>query len=113
MKSQADKHMSDREFAVLDWVYLKLQPYRKLTIKKGKQHKLSSKFYGLFQVIARIGKRCLSPTVAIGVFPECNAQGLLVAEPIKLLERKIVKQQNRMGVFRLIQWSKGFEDDAT
>nr|GEY21302.1 hypothetical protein [Tanacetum cinerariifolium] len=37
----------------------------------------------------------------------------VVAEPIKLLERKIVKQQNHMGVFGLIQWSNGTEDDAT
>jgi hypothetical protein len=27
MKNQADKHRSEREFSVGDWVYLKLQPY--------------------------------------------------------------------------------------
>jgi len=27
MKSQAGKHRLEREFAVGDWVYLKLQPY--------------------------------------------------------------------------------------
>ncbi|GJV75382.1 retrotransposon-related protein [Tanacetum coccineum] len=126
MKVQADKHRSEREFSVGDWVYLKLQPYRQLTIKKGKQHKLSAKFYGPFLVIGKVGqvayrlqlppnakvhsvfhvsqlKKCLTPNVSIGVFPECDAQGLLAAEPFKLLERKIVKQQNGMGVFGLIQ----------
>ncbi|GJS64538.1 hypothetical protein Tco_0679102 [Tanacetum coccineum] len=39
--------------------------------------------------------------------------GLLVAEPVKLLNRKIVKQQNRMGVFGLIQWSNGNDEDVT
>ncbi|GJT37161.1 retrotransposable element Tf2 [Tanacetum coccineum] len=34
MKSQADKRRSEREFKEGDWVYLKLQPYRQLTISK-------------------------------------------------------------------------------
>ncbi|GKE22302.1 retrotransposon-related protein [Tanacetum coccineum] len=136
MKVQADKHRSEREFLVGDWVYLKLQPYRRLTIRKGKQHKLSAKFYGPSLVIGKVGqvayrlqlppnakvhsvfhvsqlKKCLTPNVSIGVFPECDAQGLLAAEPFKLLERKIVKQQNRMGVFGLIQWTNRTEEDAT
>ena len=28
MKLQADQHRSDRHFSVVDWVYLRLQPYR-------------------------------------------------------------------------------------
>ena len=56
MKSQADKHRSDREFGVDDWVYLKLQPYRQLTARQGKKQKLSSKFFGPFQVVEEIGK---------------------------------------------------------
>nr|GEW17160.1 hypothetical protein [Tanacetum cinerariifolium] len=56
MKSQADKHRSDKEFEVNDWVYLKLHSYRQVTIRKGKQHELSSKFYGPFQVIAKVRK---------------------------------------------------------
>ncbi|GJW07538.1 reverse transcriptase [Tanacetum coccineum] len=120
IKVQADKHRTEREFLVGDWVYLKLQPYRQLTVKKGKEHKLSVKFYGSFLVLAKIGqvayklqlppnakvhpvfhvyqlKKCPTLDVSMGVFPECDAQGLLAAEPFKLLERKIVKQQNRIG----------------
>ncbi|GJX39159.1 retrotransposable element Tf2, partial [Tanacetum coccineum] len=48
MKSLADKHMIDRVFDVDTWVYLKLQPYRQVTIKQGQQNKLSSKYYGPF-----------------------------------------------------------------
>lgn len=32
MKAQADKHKVEREFAVGDWVYLKLQPYVQQTV---------------------------------------------------------------------------------
>lgn len=135
MQSQADKNRSNREFKVLDWVYLKLQPYRDVTIRQGRQHKLSSKFFGPFQIIAKIGavayklqlpdnakvhpvfhvsqlKKCLSPVTTMGAFPECDTQGLLTAELVKLLERKIVKQQNHMGVFGLMQWSNGTKEDA-
>ncbi|GKE48577.1 retrotransposable element Tf2, partial [Tanacetum coccineum] len=54
MKSEADKHMTDREYMVGDWVYLKLQPHKQVTIRKGKQYKLSPKYYGPFQVVERV-----------------------------------------------------------
>ncbi|GKE61590.1 retrotransposable element Tf2, partial [Tanacetum coccineum] len=47
---------SDMSFEVNDWVYLKLQPYRQLTIRQRRHHKLYSKFFGPFQVSAKIGK---------------------------------------------------------
>lgn len=48
MTNQANKHRTERQLVVGNWVYLKLQPYRQLTIRKGAQHKLSSKFCGPF-----------------------------------------------------------------
>ncbi|GJU29374.1 ty3-gypsy retrotransposon protein [Tanacetum coccineum] len=56
MKTYTDKKRSEREFVVGDWVYLKLQPYRKLTLRIHKQHKLSAKFFGPFKVLQKIGK---------------------------------------------------------
>lgn len=51
----ANRHRTDRQFDVGNWVYLKLQPYRQLTLRKRVQNKLSSKFCGPFQVIQHIG----------------------------------------------------------
>ncbi|GJZ89842.1 retrotransposon-related protein [Tanacetum coccineum] len=56
MKSHADKKRSDREFEVNVWVYLKLQPYRQFTVRWDRHHKLSSKNFGPFQIMKKIGK---------------------------------------------------------
>nr|GEW12699.1 hypothetical protein [Tanacetum cinerariifolium] len=56
MKNMADKKRSEMEFELNQWVYVKLQPCRKISTRKGIHHKFSPKFYGPYQVIARIGK---------------------------------------------------------
>lgn len=56
MKSQADKHKSDRAFQVGDWVWLKLQAYMQQTLQHRSNQKLAPKNYGPFQILAKIGK---------------------------------------------------------
>ncbi|GKD67232.1 putative mitochondrial protein [Tanacetum coccineum] len=92
MKAIADGHRTDRQYAVGDMVYLKLQPYRQTTVRQGFHHKLSSKFYGPFQVLEKIGevayklllpakvhvfhvsqlKKCKTKEIAMGNFPTCT-----------------------------------------
>jgi hypothetical protein len=55
MKAQADKHRSEREFAVGDRVFLKLQPYLQSSVAPRANHKLAFKFYGPFEILERIG----------------------------------------------------------
>lgn len=55
MKFYSDQHRSNITFEVGDWVYLKLQPYRQLSTKRTKDHKLSKKIYIPFQILERIG----------------------------------------------------------
>ncbi|KAJ3684022.1 hypothetical protein LUZ61_013186 [Rhynchospora tenuis] len=55
MKKFADERRSERKFKVGDWVYLKLQPYRQVTLKGRSNQKLSPRYYGPFEVLEKNG----------------------------------------------------------
>nr|GEZ13929.1 hypothetical protein [Tanacetum cinerariifolium] len=85
MKQQADKGRIERQFGIGDWVLLKLQLHRKVTVRMG-------------QLID---------------IPLCDSDGKLAAQPLKVLDRKMVKKKNVVAVYGLIQWTNGNVDDAT
>ncbi|GKE28038.1 reverse transcriptase, partial [Tanacetum coccineum] len=138
MKQQADKSRTDRELNVRDWVFLKLQPHRQVSIRQGKQNKFSPKSFGPFQVIEKIGKvaykldlpahaqihnifhvsqlkvcKGTPPVSQVSSLPSCDKDGLLAVEPIAILDRKMVKKRNAVEVHGLIQWANGTSEDAT
>ena len=56
MKQHLDQHHSERSFDVGDWVFLWLQPYKKMSLKKAKKdNRLSRKYYGPYKVLQNIG----------------------------------------------------------
>ncbi|GKB44027.1 gypsy/ty3 retroelement polyprotein [Tanacetum coccineum] len=90
-------------------------PQRQITVRQGGQHKLSSKFFGPFQVLETTGKvayklklsdyakvhpvfhvsqlkPCYIDSAVMGSFQACDSEGLLAVTPFKLLDRKMVKQ---------------------
>lgn len=56
MKTYADKNRVDRQFEVGEEVYLKLQPYRQNSIHLRKNLKLSSRYFGPYKVMEKIGQ---------------------------------------------------------
>ena len=55
MKKQVNAHRSEVTFQVGDFVYLKLQLYRRKTLASCINEKLSPRFYGPYKIIDRVG----------------------------------------------------------
>lgn len=51
MKQQVDQHQSKRSFEVGDLVFLRLQPYKKTSLKDHSHHELTPRFYGPYQIL--------------------------------------------------------------
>lgn len=136
MKLLADRHHTDREFKVGDWVFLKLQPYRQATAQNRDSEKLSPRFFGPYQILHRVGKvaytLCLPstskihPTFHVSLLKPCPdpsiQQRALPAdwgnmdsprEPFKILQRRTVQRRHRAVTEVLVQWKGELEEEAT
>jgi hypothetical protein len=56
MKKQVDQDLSEQKFAKGDQVFLRLQPYKKTSLKVEHCQKLEPKFYGPYIVLKRVGR---------------------------------------------------------
>ncbi|KAL5850318.1 hypothetical protein ACOSQ4_008331 [Xanthoceras sorbifolium] len=137
MKTYADRKRTEREFNTGDHVYLKLQPYRQSTLAVRRTLKLAPRYFGPYQITERVGKvayRLLLPPgsqihpvfhvsqlkAKIGSrftsnpqLPHAGPDGQILAQPVAVLERKMVKKHNKAVVQYLIQWSTTSPEDAT
>jgi hypothetical protein len=137
MKSQADKHRTEREFEVGDWVYLRLQPYRQKTVAMRRNLKLSPRFFGPFQILSRIGSvayrlnlppearihpvfhvSCLKKKLGqqitpIPTLPPVDGNGEIQPEPEAIIDRRMVRQGSRASSEVLIKWVGAPAEDNT
>ncbi|KFK22601.1 hypothetical protein AALP_AAs54367U000800 [Arabis alpina] len=135
MKQQADNHRREVEFAVGDMVFLKIRPYRQKTLARRANEKLAARYYGPYEVEAKVGpvayKLRLPPTVkihhtfhvsqlkaAVGsalvhvtIPPNLNEEGILEAEPEFVLGDRVNRETGQEEV--LIQWKGLSEEDCT
>nr|GEV08025.1 putative reverse transcriptase domain-containing protein [Tanacetum cinerariifolium] len=88
MKSQADKKRTDREFQV---------GY--------------SQIHNIFHVSQL--KKCRSQVTQCGTLPACDSEGVVLMEPVVILDKRLAKIGNATIVFVLIQWANGSKEDAT
>lgn len=137
MAQQADKHRSDRNFSIGDFVYLKLQPYRQFSVRNQSFHKLLPKFYGPFKVLDRVGavayqlelpvgseihnvfhvsqlKFCRDPhSNPIQPLPQHSYTVPVKREPEAILDRKMVKRGRLAATKVLVKWQNLPPEQAT
>ena len=112
------------------------KPYRHASVRQSNYHKLSAKFYGPFQIEAKIGevayklhlppeslihpvfhvsqlKKCHGQHMVEGSLPVCEPNGNMTLEPIAILERRLGKVHNKPVMYVLVQWANQSKDDAT
>lgn len=128
-KKHADKHRSERSFAVGDQVLLKLQPYVQVSVASRPCRKLAYKFFGPFTVLERVGNLAyrlklppdgrIHPVFHISqlkpfvpsytpVFSELPKVPDLTTTPLKpiaIQERRMVKKGDAALTQVWVQWS--------
>ncbi|KAM7473107.1 hypothetical protein LguiB_020350 [Lonicera macranthoides] len=136
-KMYADRKRTEREFEAGDFVYLRLQPYRQMTVTLRRNLKLAPKFFGPYKIVKRIGKVAYQLDLPAGsrihsVFhvsqlkkqvgqtvvpspelPKVGPEGQFLVEPIAVLDRRMVKRNNAPMAQWLVQWSHTHPNDAT
>jgi hypothetical protein len=141
MKKFADTNRTPRNFAEGDVVYLKMQPYREKALGLGNDPKLTSKYYGPFRVLKKVGtlayklqlppgtllhdvfhvnqlKKHLGPkAVPNAKLPMLTPQGKLKVKPQAILETRQVPHRARDYDVAVPQWLVHWEnmtaDEAT
>lgn len=126
MRTYANKHRRDVEYQIGDLVYLKLQPYRRRSLARKLNEKLSPRYYGPYPIAAKIGavaykldlpahsrvhpvfhvsllKKAIGTDFQAQPLPEVlNEDHELVAEP----EAVVAVREDTMGHIEvLIQWT--------
>ncbi|KAH0691202.1 hypothetical protein KY290_019433 [Solanum tuberosum] len=127
MRDLANKHRSDRQFRVGDWVYLKLQPYRQFSIATRPFNKLAAKYFGPYLIDAKIGEVAyklllpadvlIHPTFHVSQLKKCHEVPTVLNHPPVLhisspycplpeaiLERRLIKRGNKVVCQVLVKW---------
>ncbi len=137
MKQNEDKKRVDKSYQVGEMVYLKLQPYRQQSVMNRRCMKLSSRYFGPYKILERIGAVAYKLDLPEGskvhpvfhvsqlkqgvpkpeqlslVEPVVGQDGQLLAHPEQILGRRLVPKGNRAITQVLVSWSNRSPGEAT
>eukprot|EP00253_Pinus_taeda_P011086 PITA_11086 len=138
MKQQANQHCIERIFDVGDWVFLRLQPYKQMSLKQDKKdNKLSLKYYGPYKVLQSICtmayklelpltsqlhpifhvsclKKVIGDKLPIQtILPELDEEGKVILEPEAVTKTRTQQLRNRSISEHLIKWKNLSTEDST
>ncbi|XP_038687346.1 uncharacterized protein LOC119996729 [Tripterygium wilfordii] len=137
MKNQADQHRREVQFEVGDLVFIRLQPYRQLSLRLRRDQKLGPRYFGPFPIIQKVGavayrlelpvsakihpvfhvsvlKRCVgNPEQQSIPLPLLTVPSGPVVKPIAILSQREVVRQGQLIPQVLVQWENLLQEDAT
>lgn len=118
-------------------MYLKLQPFRQVAVAFRRNAKLAPKYFGPYQVVRKVGavayelelpshsrihpvfhvsllkKKLGNDAVVQSELPLVGEDGRIQLEPLAVLDRRLVKRNNRPFTEVLVQWTNTIPNDAT
>nr|KYP31248.1 hypothetical protein KK1_048601 [Cajanus cajan] len=136
MKQLADKKRSDRSYEIGDFVYVKLHPYKHISVAFRPNAKLAPKYVGPFLIEDKIGavayklklplgskihdafhmsqlKRHVGETPVSSSLPTDSDDVMGGKEPERILDRTTVKRGNNVVTKVLVKWKHQLIEDAT
>ncbi|XP_075084783.1 uncharacterized protein LOC142168030 [Nicotiana tabacum] len=136
MKDLSDKHRTDRNFEVGDWVYLKLRPYKQVSMANRPFNNLAAKYFGPYPIEAKVGaiayrlllpadallhhtfyasqlKRCLEVPHVINHPPILHMCSTYCPLPEVVLHKRLVKRGNKVVCQVLVKWTSIEASQAT
>nr|GEU37907.1 transposon Ty3-I Gag-Pol polyprotein [Tanacetum cinerariifolium] len=137
MEQKANRKRREVEYKVGDRVFLKLQPYRQLTLAKRLSNKLAKRYYGPYEILDRIGKvayrlalpvdsrihpvfpvSILKPfsgidTDEVTALPEEVNEGRPLEQPVAICGSRSVLHNGQPKQQVLVQWAGRSPEEAT
>nr|KYP48389.1 Retrotransposable element Tf2 [Cajanus cajan] len=136
MKQLADQHRRDKQYQIGDLVYVKLHPYRQVSVAYRSNAKLSPKFFGPYRVLDRIGevayklelppqskvhnvfhvsqlKKHIGNTTASSNLPFQAEDAFYEKEPELILDRMTIKRKGVAVTKVLVKWKHKLPEDST
>ncbi|GJT34395.1 putative reverse transcriptase domain-containing protein [Tanacetum coccineum] len=105
-KSYADKRRKPLEFSVGDYVLHNVSPWKGV-VRFRKKEKLSPRFVGPFEIIKKVGPKCLAyPTLQVPLDEiQVDAKLNFVEDPVEILEREFKKLKRKRIAIVKVWWN--------